>query len=420
MDIRPFFSCLALKARLVKRAAFLRCTIRLFLFVALTAGGIGFPATGSAASFKKPAYELVAPGVAYAKVEDKHHSLVYHVVKSDLTTRHEKYELSVKVMKAQGKETLGQMVNRLLSQKTPVLAAINGDYFDRQSDNGCPWGAHISDGEVGFSPAGRAVFMMDSKRRPLIAVPVMKNRVQFGSNAVFPVVAVNRERKDNDQGFYLYSSTWGMVIPRVRGGFSVEVQCDQPLRLNQVIKGKVARINMARNDMPVPEQNLVLTCGSKHAQLVRQLKLGVPVSLKLELAGALRDTVEAVGGGPRIVQKGKAAFGFEQEAFPTSMANYLRRRHPRSVIAYNKNRTVLMLVIVEGRTADSGGLDINDLARLLIGLGAWDAMAFDGGGSATLYVGGQLVVREGGGGGDASQRRIGNALGLLYKRKSAP
>lgn len=60
---------------------------------------------------------------------------------------------------------------------------------------------------------------------------------------------------------------------------------------------------------------------------------------------------------------------------------------PRTAIGYSKNGRYLYLVVVDGRQPMySEGMTVNELARLMVSLGASYAMNLDGGGSSTIVV----------------------------------
>ncbi len=367
------------------------------------------------ASFKPPVYEFIAPGVVYAEVTDTQNRLVYHVIKADIQQHKEVYSIDIRAVKAAGKETLAQLINRLVGDRRPVLSAVNGDYFERDTDNGLTWGAHVEKGELFFSPGGNAVFMVDKKGVPLIAVPQLVMQVRFQQlRAAQPVTAVNRPRGRRDEGFYLYTKNWGQAVPVVPGGAVVHIKVEQPLLLDTLIKGEVIKVTAAGNDVPLQENEYILTCGSRQRPLVQNLPPGTAVALRGSFSGNLKNVSEAVGGGPRIVRNRKTDINFDIENFSSSHTNYLRPRHPRALLGYNKQRTLLFLVVVEGRHSQSRGLSLIGCAELMQFLGAWDAMLFDGGGSATMYLGGELVTHQGDA--NAAGRRIGNALVLLLNR----
>ncbi len=61
--------------------------------------------------------------------------------------------------------------------------------------------------------------------------------------------------------------------------------------------------------------------------------------------------------------------------------------HPRTAIGYSRNGRYLYLVVVDGRQSFySEGITLQDLAMLMISLGAQYAMNLDGGGSSTMVV----------------------------------
>src|SRR5690606_32557513 len=62
-------------------------------------------------------------------------------------------------------------------------------------------------------------------------------------------------------------------------------------------------------------------------------------------------------------------------------------RHPRTAIALKGNK--LILCTVDGRNANSQGLNLEELSKILRWYGCHDAMNLDGGGSTTMYIKGQ-------------------------------
>lgn len=66
---------------------------------------------------------------------------------------------------------------------------------------------------------------------------------------------------------------------------------------------------------------------------------------------------------------------------------YAKGLHPRSAIAINQDKTQVWFVVVDGRQKDySQGMSLNELGKLLISLGAYNAINMDGGGSSTLVT----------------------------------
>jgi exopolysaccharide biosynthesis protein len=64
-------------------------------------------------------------------------------------------------------------------------------------------------------------------------------------------------------------------------------------------------------------------------------------------------------------------------------------RYPRAALGLSGRQ--LIAVVCDGRADDEAGLTMAELAEAMIGLGATEAINLDGGGSASLVVGGSLV-----------------------------
>lgn len=63
-------------------------------------------------------------------------------------------------------------------------------------------------------------------------------------------------------------------------------------------------------------------------------------------------------------------------------------RHPRTAVGKKADGTVVLLV-VDGRAAQSAGMSIPELQKIFRWLGCTEAINLDGGGSTTMYINGQ-------------------------------
>lgn len=99
--------------------------------------------------------------------------------------------------------------------------------------------------------------------------------------------------------------------------------------------------------------------------------------------------------GPMLVREGVVVFrpGIDDEGFSAGARQFdsdiTVGRHPRAALGVNA--TELIAAVCDGRTDDEAGLDLTELADAMIRLGAEHAINLDGGGSASLVVGGDLV-----------------------------
>ncbi len=113
------------------------------------------------------------------------------------------------------------------------------------------------------------------------------------------------------------------------------------------------------------------------------------------LGGAPRgDLLQA---GPLLVRDGAAVAG-DDEGFSAGAAQFdsdiTRGRYPRAALGVSGDH--LFALVCDGRAPDEAGLSLDELAEVLVALGARHALNLDGGGSASLVCGGALhnVPRE--------------------------
>ena len=106
---------------------------------------------------------------------------------------------------------------------------------------------------------------------------------------------------------------------------------------------------------------------------------------------------DLVQAGPMLLAGGRVVAGDDdREGFSAGAGQFdsdiTAERHPRCALGVNEDE--LFAVCCDGRrTGVDAGLDLAELARLLVSLGATDAINLDGGGSATLVHRGHLLNR---------------------------
>jgi hypothetical protein len=120
---------------------------------------------------------------------------------------------------------------------------------------------------------------------------------------------------------------------------------------------------------------------------------------------------DAVGAGPVLVQEGRLSITSDEEVF---FGSSIPDIHPRTAVGYREDGTVVLLV-VDGRQEVSRGASLEELATLMVDLGAREAINLDGGGSSTLVVNGILINRPAGG---TYQREIMSAIAVFCDKSS--
>ncbi len=99
---------------------------------------------------------------------------------------------------------------------------------------------------------------------------------------------------------------------------------------------------------------------------------------------------KAIGGGPMLILNGSKTITFVEEVFDAASGINATGAAPRTAIARLKDNKV-MLIVVDGRSSASRGVTLNELADILLSLGATDAINLDGGGSSAMVVNNALA-----------------------------
>jgi hypothetical protein len=99
----------------------------------------------------------------------------------------------------------------------------------------------------------------------------------------------------------------------------------------------------------------------------------------------------AIGGGPMLVQEGRKFITNDEEKMFTGKA--IDDLHPRTAMGYTEDGRLVILVVQGRFPGEAEGASLNDLAEILVGLGAWEALNLDGGGSSCLLVQGKETIR---------------------------
>ena len=159
-------------------------------------------------------------------------------------------------------------------------------------------------------------------------------------------------------------------------------------------------------NMEIPLGHVVVSGhGDARTFLQENVSVGDTVRLDLQTDALEAYVAQLMGGGPRLITDGQLPPTFEGlEGFQFSHNMY---RHPRSAVGISEDEGRVWFVVVDGRQTASRGATMQEMAEIMKGFGAWNAVNLDGGGSSTLIVNDEWVHRPT----DSDwQRGVANAL----------
>ncbi len=321
---------------------------------------------------------------------------------------------------------IGTETTSSMAKRHAAFAAINAGFFrlDKSIFAGDAAGVMQIDGKL-----------LSESVNNRIALGIINNKnkteVNFGHLELYyaasigkqflEIDGVNRERKIGE--VILYTPEFNRTTLASTKGFEVIV-----------VNGKITKITTDTSNL-IPFNGFIISAtGKAESSLSKISKVGTKVTLstlrpvsmldnereQLEEKERLKPlssisndslikTEDITNGIPQLIKNGVIEITWEQEK---SSKSFVETKHPRTAVAKLKDGKFLM-VTVDGRSESSGGIGLQNLAEILLELGATDAMNLDGGGSTTMFLDGKVVNhpsdKEG-------ERKVGDAI-LVTLRK---
>lgn len=180
------------------------------------------------------------------------------------------------------------------------------------------------------------------------------------------------------------------------------------------------------------ESTHLVASGKRRVELQSLAEEGVPLRLSTEPfeGGRLASDVYAVNGGPTLITNGKAVrlagvqgwpFMGASRAQAIEIHKFVSLRAPRTAIGTTASGQII-LVVVDGwryRTDKmppltmNGGATLDELAIIMLGLGAVEAINLDGGGSSVMAFRNAVASHPSD---DQGERPVGDSLLLMPAR----
>ncbi len=277
-----------------------------------------------------------------------------------------------------------------------AIAGVNGTYF---AYSGRPLGALIVNQEmISFSLYDRTAFFLDMNNRPYIDNIDVASFFTVENGSRFKITGINQPRGSSE--IIMYTRSWG---PKTRAN-------NQGVEL-VVENSALTKINIANSE--IPEDGYVLSVrGPMIEPLLDAAKLGSIINSRIKIlpfSTFPQNIRHLVAGGPRLLKKGKIYVSKHAEKFKRDIA---RGRAARTAIGITKDNEILLVTVngpkrgKKNGQQNSIGATLEELAALMLSLGAVEAMNLDGGSSSTMVIDGKVVNSPT----SNFQRRVSNAI----------
>lgn len=372
-------------------------------------------------------FKTVLDGVEYAeaaRIIDKQ-TVKMNLLRLDL----KKVRLDVVHAKdtAIGTETVSSMAKR-----HGAFAAVNAGFFrlDESIFAGDAAGTLQVDGKLlSESYANRiALGIINGEKETKVGI----GRLQaygvfgFGVDGEFVFSGVNRERKSDE--IILYTPEFNRTTLTDSGG--TEIILSRCIISGISKRCRKAEISKEKGSSFIPPDGFVISIGkdaseksknilylaNKNLSKSRKAENILSVAAKIKSLESSKQaffakTEDITNGVPQLIKNGKIEITWEQEKTNKS---FVETKHPRTAVAKLKDGKFLMIT-VDGRSEESGGIGLEDLAKILLELGAVDAMNLDGGGSTTMFLDDKIVNKPSD---KTGERKVSDAI-LVFPRKKS-
>lgn len=298
-------------------------------------------------------------------------------------------------------ETVTSMGRRHSVEGERYLTGVNGDFFITGSFGG-PYSQYGIVGYPNMSSASRGklmspdvidwvsrenAFIIDKDGYMRIDATDLSYSASIGG-VEMPISNANFHRLDGET--VVYNSYMGKYTKTAAGGVEVAFTLapGESWALNKNLKMVVSRAAYDGGNMAIPADGIVISAdkaATANIEKLRALKPGdeitVCYSLSLPSYGNLKPegVQEIIGGDVKILREGETVMEANRWINPRDAFN------PRTLIGYDKERTMLVICAIDGRSTISGGTTYPQGADLMRSYGCYDALDFDGGGSTLMW-----------------------------------
>jgi hypothetical protein len=313
------------------------------------------------------------------------------------------------------REPTSLIAQRYQAPDLQVLAAINGSFFQ---EDGTPAGALMDGGSLltTFRGWNRVAFGWTAAHQPLSedGLSASGSHIIFSDGSEHTIHGINHPRSDHQ--LVLYTPEYDVSTGTAPAGVELTVRgINFPLSPRKEVTGTISGVSSDIGNQGIPGDAVVLSAAGQAAPaLIRHATIGDQVRIRIGFSDPMWNAVDTmITGGGWLIHDGTP---------PTELWNRynegFRNLHPRTLVGWNSE--FLYLVAVDGRQVGySEGMTFAEIAEFMKDtLNCREAINFDGGGSTTMVVRGEVVNRPS----DGAERAVPTVLLVVrdLSRSSLP
>ena len=285
-----------------------------------------------------------------------------------------------------------------------AVAAVNGDFFDINNST-APLGVGIKSGEVVQSPDAEETWhnsaaMFTPEGIGSIGEVFFEGTIATPSGEL-PLAGVNKPTLKAN-GIEAFTPLWGTYCRcRATQGAGAVTEVE-------VVDNKVTAVRPQAGEGAIPANALMLVGREEGATALAGLAVGDEVSVDYQARTAEGQQIQAaINGRQLLVVNGEPQKASQGNNVPAA---------PRTALGFSRDGKKMFLLTADGRqSAFAEGLGLDELATMMVEMGAYHAVNLDGGGSTTIVARepgaetGQVENRPS----DGRERNVPNGLALF-------
>lgn len=253
-----------------------------------------------------------------------------------------------------------------IAKRNNSIVAINGTFF--KPATGVPLGTLMIDKKMYTGPIYNRVAMgffdngYDMAR-------IQLNAALKARGVEVKVDNINQPRTLSTH-VIVYTPDWGKIAP------------SSPKYGEQIAISDGKIIETSTSQLSIPQDGYVVV---GPAQKLNQFAEEKEIKLDIETIPNWQNVNHIISGGPYLVKNSQVYVDISDQKLGA-----IGGRNPRTAIGYTADNNFI-IVTVDGREKASVGMTLFELANFMKGIGCYNAMNLDGGGSTVLYVNGKVV-----------------------------